>query len=143
MGPAVTTLMSMSRLIDLFMAGSSPLSWAEVLQSTKEPAALLRNATDPSLRRVAGRVLGTARLSPDESLRVELVESPRGSGLIFDTPVQSDGSFEFPQVQPRVYEAIVLKTCKSCGVSKGLGSPVRVVIANKDVSGLRLVVPSR
>jgi hypothetical protein len=143
MGPSVMTLASLSSLVDLFLAGKSPASWAETLQATKEPKTLLRNAADPSLRRVVGRVVGTARLKPDETLRVELVESPRGSGLIFEAAVGSDGSFEFPRVQPRVYEAIVLKTCKPCGFSTGLGSSVRVVINNKDVNGLKLVVPSR
>jgi hypothetical protein len=143
MGPAVASLASMNNLIDLFMLGNSPASWAETLHATKEPEALLRNHQDPSLRRVMGRVLGTARLNPDESLRVELVENPRGAGLIFETAVRPDGTFEFSQVQPRVYEAIVLKTCRSCGFSTGMGSPVRVVITNKDVSGLKLVMRSR
>jgi hypothetical protein len=143
MGQAVTTIASMRSLVDLFMANKAPSSWAETLQGTKDPAVLLRPSPDPTLRKVVGRVLGGGQLEPNESLRVELVESPRGSGLIFQADVGSDGSFEFTEVQPRVYDAIVLKTCKDCGFSTGLGATVRVVIAKKDISGLKLVVPSR
>ena len=81
---------------------------------------------------------GVTGLKPNEFLTVELVESLRGSGLILRTEVSPDGSFEFHNVQPRPYQAIVLKSCRNCQEFRGLGSPVNVSVQDKDVTGLQL-----
>jgi hypothetical protein len=95
---------------------------------------------DPSLRRVTGRVNGAQGLKSNEFLRVELVENPRGSGMIISADVAPDGAFEIKNVSPRTYQAIVLKTCKGCNYSTGVGNPITISIGDKDVTDLRLEV---
>ena len=52
----------------------------------------------------------------------------------------TDGSFEFRNVQPRTYQAIVLKSCKNCQQSSGMGAPTPVVVGTSDVTNLQLTV---
>jgi hypothetical protein len=104
-----------------------------------EPAVLANSLRQgPLLRKVTGRVTGIAGLKPSEFLRVELVGSLRPAGLIFNADVAADGSFEVRNVSPGSYQAIVLKTCKGCDVSKVSATPLNVVVADKDVADVRL-----
>jgi hypothetical protein len=140
LGRVVTTLQPMTELADQLKSGRAPASWEDVLKGTKDPETLIRIVRDPSLRRVAGRVSGVAGLKPNEFLAVELVENLRGSGLILHTEASPDGSFEFHNVPLKTFQAIVLKTCKSCEYSTGLGSAVTVTVGDKDITGLQLIV---
>jgi hypothetical protein len=101
---------------------------------------LAASMQDPSLRRVTGRISGIAGLKPNESVRVELIENLRAGGVIISTDVAADGSFTIGNVAARTYQAIILRSCKSCASSRVGGAPVNVVVADKDVSGLQLVL---
>ena len=140
MGSVMTTLQPMMELTDQLKSGRAPATWPDVVKGIKDPDALVRAIQDPSLRTVAGRVSGVTGLKPNELLTVELVENLRGSGLILRAEVLADGSFEFHNVQPRTYQAIVLKTCKNCQESRGLGSPLNIAVGDKDIIGLQLRV---
>jgi hypothetical protein len=138
LGPMATGLQSMNEFVDLLKAGRAPTTWPDAVRGTKDPDALVRSTQDPSLRRVAGRVTGVTGLKPNEILAVELVESLRGSGMIHHTEVGPDGSFEFRNVEPRTYQAIVLKTCRNCQSLTGMGAAVAVVVGETDVTNLQL-----
>ena len=98
----------------------------------------LKSQQNPSLRRVTGRVTGITGLKPNELLRVSLVENLRPAGLILNSDVAADGSFEVRNVSSQTYQAIVLRTCRGCGASRVASSAVNIVVADKDVSDLRL-----
>lgn len=136
----VTMLSPISDLVDLYKAGRSPSSFADTYRATVDPMTLAASIQDPSLRRVTGRVTGLAGLKATETLRVELVESLRPSGLIITAEVAVDGAFEVKNVSPRTYQAILLRTCKGCNYSRVGGAPVNVVVADKDITGLQLVL---
>ena len=133
-----TGLQSMTEFVDLVRSGRAPTTWPDAVRGTKDPDTLVQ--ADPTLRRVAGRVSGVTGLKPNEFIVVELVENLRGSGLIFHAEAAADGSFEFRNVQPRTYQAIVLKTCRNCQYLAGIGNPVPVVIGGSDVPNLQLSV---
>jgi hypothetical protein len=139
-GPMATGLQSMNEFVELLKAGRAPTTWFDAVRGTRDPETLAQSAQDPSLRRVAGRVTGVTGLKPGELIAVELVENLRGSGMIFHVEAGADGSFEFRNVQPRTYQAIVLKTCRNCQQSTGVGAPVPVVVGTSDVTNLQLPV---
>jgi hypothetical protein len=49
---------------------------------------------------------------------------------------------EIRDVQPRSYQAIVLKTCRGCSASRVASTAVNVVVGDKDVKdpGLQFIV---
>jgi hypothetical protein len=136
----VTMLQPISELVELYKAGRSPDSYPETYRATVDPMTLAASMLDPSLRRVTGRVTGLAGLKPTEVLRVELVENLRPSGLIITAEVAPDGSFQVKNVSARTYQAIVLRSCIGCNYSRVAGAPVNVVVADKDITGLQLVL---
>jgi hypothetical protein len=136
----VMTLSPISELIDLQKAGRAPASFAEILGATRDPETMVGQVQDPSLRKVTGRVNGIASLKPGDVVRVLLVENLRPSGMIVEAEVAADNSFTLKNVSPRTYQAIVLKTCRGCSSSSVAGSPVNVVVADKDISGLQLML---
>ena len=85
-------------------------------------------------------VTGIAGLKAGEIVRVALVENLRPSGLIIEAEVAADGSFTVRNVTPRTYQAILLRSCRGCSASRVAGSPVNVVVAGKDITGLQLVL---
>jgi hypothetical protein len=133
------TLAPISELVDLHKADRAPTSFAEILGATKDPQTVVASMQDPSLRKVTGRVTGIASLKAGELIRVVLVESLRPSGLIVEAEVAAD-SFTVRNVTPRTYQAIVLRSCRGCSSSRVAGSPVNVVVADKDITGLQLVL---
>jgi len=135
-----TSLAPMAELVDLIKAGRAPASYNDTLRISKDPMLLAASIQDPSLRRVTGRISGIAGLKPNEIARVELIENLRPAGLIISAEVAADGSFAFGNVSPRTYQAIILRSCKGCSSSRVGGSPVNVVVADKDISGLQLVL---
>ena len=136
----VMTLAPISELVDLQKANRAPTSFAEILGATKEPQILVASMQDPSLRKVTGRITGVAGLNAGELIRVVLVESLRPSGLIVEAEVAADNSFTFRNVPSRTYQAIVLRSCRGCSSSKVAGSPVNVVVADKDITALQLAL---
>lgn len=136
----VTMLSPISELADLYKAGRSPSTYMDTYRATVDPKTLVASIQDPSLRRVAGRVTGLAGLKPTEFLRVELVEGLRPAGLIITAEVAADGSFEVKNVSARTYQAVLLRTCTGCNYSRVGGTPVNVVVADKDIAGLQLVL---
>src|SRR5262249_31393833 len=138
MGPVVSMLSPISELVDLYKANKAPTNFSEVLRGTVDPALLANYQQNPSLRKVAGRVTGINGLKPNELLRVSLVEHLRPAGLILNADVAADGSFEVRNVSSRTYQAMVLRTCRGCSASSVASSAVNVVVADKDVSDLRL-----
>jgi len=68
------------------------------------------------------------------------VENLRPAGLIIAAEVAADGTFEIRNVSPRTYQAIVLRTCKGCNTSKVAATPMSVIIADKDITGLTLAM---
>jgi hypothetical protein len=141
MGPVITMAASMSELVTRYRAGTAPPSWEATLRESKDSEIVVRQVPDPKLRRVSGRVTGTAR--PGEFLRVELVEMPLGSGLIFTAEVAADGSFEIRNVQPKTYQPIVLSSCRGCNYSTGVGTGAAVMVGDKDVVNLQLTARPR
>jgi len=138
MGVVVTLLAPIAEVVDQIKAGRAPASWAETLRASKDPETIALSVQDPSLRRVSGRVTGITGLKPNEFLRVELVENPRGSGRILTAEVKPDGTFEIRNVRPRTYQAIVVKTCRNCDYADGLGTGSSVVVAGTDITTLQL-----
>jgi len=138
MGPVVSMLSPISELVDLYKAGKAPTNFSEVLRGTVDPAILANFRQDPSLRKVTGRVTGIAGLKPTELLRISLVENLRPAGLILSADVATDGSFEVRNVSSRTYEAIVLRTCRSCSASRVASTAVNVVVADRDITNVRL-----
>jgi len=138
MGPVVTMLSPTSELVDLYKANKAPTNFSEVLRGTVDPALLANSRQDPSLRMVKGQVTGIAGLKPTELLRVSLVENLRPAGLILSADVATDGSFEIKNVSSRTYQAIVLRTCRGCSASRVASTAVNVVVADKDVTNVRL-----
>jgi hypothetical protein len=138
MGPVVSMLSPISELVDLYKANKAPTNFSEVLRGTVDPALLANYQQNPSLRRVTGRVTGITGLKPNELLRVSLVENLRPAGLILNADVAADGSFEVRNVSSQTYQAIVLRTCRGCSTSRVASTAVNVVVADKDVSDLRL-----
>ena len=136
----VTMLQPISELVELHRAGRSPDNFADTYRATVDPMTLAASTLDSSLRKVTGRVTGSAGLKPTEVLRVELVENLRQSGLIITAEVAPDGSFQVKNVSPRTYQAIVLRSCIGCNYSRVGGAPVDVVVADKDITGLQLVL---
>jgi len=136
----VMTLSPISELVDLYKADRAPSSFADILRATKDPQALVASMQDPSLRKVTGRVNGAARLKVGELLRVALVENLRASALIIEAEVAADGTFTAINVKPRTYQAILLRSCRGCSSSTVAGSPVSVVVADRDITGLELVL---
>ena len=136
----VMTLAPISELIDLRKADRAPASFAEILRATREPQSVVASMQDPSLRVVSGRVTGIASLKAGELVRVMLIDNLRPSGLILEAEVAADSSFTVRNVTPRTYQAIVLRSCRGCSSSKVAGSPVNVVVSDKDVAGLQLVL---
>ncbi len=140
MGVVVTMLTPASELVDLINANKAPTGFPDVLRGTKDPQTLAASIQDPSLRRVTGRITGISALKPNEILRIELVENLRPAGLIIAAEVATDGTFEIRSVSPRTYQAIILRTCKGCSSSRVAAAPINVVVADKDVTDLRLVL---
>jgi hypothetical protein len=138
MGPVVSMLSPISDLVDLYKADKAPTNFSEVLRGTVDPAILANFRQDPSLRKVTGRVTGIAGLKSTELLRVSLVENLRPAGLILSADVAVDGSFEVRNVSSRTYQAMVLRTCRSCSASRVASTAVNVVVADKDVTNVRL-----
>src|SRR5215475_9011340 len=138
MGPVVSMLSPISELVDLYRANKAPTNFSEVLRGTVDPAVLANFRQDPSLRKVTGRVMGITGLKPTELLRVSLVENLRPAGLILTADVATDGSFEVKNVSSRTYQAIVLRTCRGCSASRVASTPINVVVADKDVTNVRL-----
>jgi hypothetical protein len=136
----VTMLSPISEMVELHKAGRSPDNFADVYRATVDPMTLAASTLDPSLHKVSGRVTGIAGLKPTEVLRVELVENLRPSGLIITAEVASDGSFQVKNVSARTYQAILLRSCIGCNYSRVGGAPVNVVVADKDITGLQLVL---
>jgi hypothetical protein len=136
----VTMLSPISELVELYKAGRSPSTFAETYKATVDPMTLAASILDRSLRRVNGSVTGLAGLKPTEVLRVELVEILRPSGLIITAEVATDGSFQVKNVSAGTYQAIVLRSCIGCNYSRVGGTPVSVVVADKDITGLQLVL---
>jgi hypothetical protein len=142
----VMTLAPISELVDLQKADRAPASFAEILRATKDPQTVVASMQqDPSMRKVTGHVVGqrsanaAGSLKAGELLRVVLVENLRPSGLIVEAEVAADGSFTVRNVTPRTYQAIVLKTCRGCSSSRVAGSPLNVVVGDKDIADLQLV----
>jgi len=138
MGPVVTMMSPFSELVDLYKANKAPTNFSEVLRGTVEPNLLANSRQDPSLRKVTGLVTGITGLKPDELLRVSLVENLRPSGLIFTADVAADGSFEVRNVSSGPYQAIVLRTCRGCSASRVASTAINVVVADKEVTNVRL-----
>ncbi len=138
MGPVVSMLSPISELVDLYKANKAPTNFSEVLRGTVDPTVLANNRQDASLRKVTGRVTGIAGLKANELLRVSLVENLRPAGLVLSADVATDGSFEIRNVYPRTYQAIILKTCRGCSASRVASTAVNLVVADKDVTNLRL-----
>jgi hypothetical protein len=136
----VMTLAPISELVDLQKADRAPASFAEILGATKEPQTVVASMQDSSLRKVTGRVTGITSLKAGELVRIVLVENLRQSGLIVEGEVAADGSFTVKNVTSRTYQAIVLRSCRGCSSSRVAGSPVNVVVADKDITGLQLVL---
>jgi hypothetical protein len=135
-----TMLSPISDMVELYRTGRSPSTYQDTYRATVDPMTLVASMQDPSLRRVAGKVTGLAGLKPNESLRVELVENLRPSGLIITAEVAADGSFVVKNVSPRTYQAVVLRTCTGCNYSRVGGAAVNVVVTDKDITGLQLVL---
>ena len=138
MGPVVTMMSPISELVDLYKINKAPTNFSEVLRGTVDPALLANSRQDPALRKVTGRVTGIAGLKPNELLRVSLVENLRPAGVILNTDVATDGSFEVRNVLPRTYQAIVLRTCRGCSASRIASTAVNVVVADKDLTSVQL-----
>jgi hypothetical protein len=136
----VMTLAPISELIELQQANRAPASFAEILGATKEPQTVVASMQDPSLRKVTGRITGIAGLKAGELVRIMLVDNLRPSGLIVEAEVAADSSFTFKNVPPRTYQLIVLRSCRGCSSSKVAGTPMNVVVADKDIAGLQLVL---
>ena len=136
----VMTLAPISELVDLQKADRAPASFAEILGATRDPQTVVASMQDPSLRKVTGRVTGLASLKAGELVRVVLVENLRPSGLIVEAEVAADNSFTVRNVTPRTYQAVVLRSWRGCSSSRVAGSPVNVVVADKDITGLQLVL---
>jgi hypothetical protein len=139
----VTSLAPISELVGLIKANRAPASYNDTLRMSKDPMVLAASAQDPSLRRVSGRVSGIASLQPNEVVRVALIESLRPAALILNADVAADGSFTVGNVAPRTYQAVILRSCKGCTSSRVGGTAVNVVVADKDISGLQLVLDPR
>jgi hypothetical protein len=135
-----TMLSPISDMVELYRTGRSPSTYQDTYRATVDPMTLVASMQDPSLRRVTGKVTGLAGLKPNESLRVELVENLRPSGLIITAEVAADGSFVVKNVSPRTYQAVVLRTCTGCNYSRVGGAAVNVVVTDKDITGLQLVL---
>ncbi len=138
-----TSLAPISELVDLIKAGRAPASYNDTLKMSKDPLLLAASMQDPSLRRVSGRISGIAGLKPNEVVRVELIENLRAGGVIVGTDVAADGSFTLGNIAARTYQAIILRSCKGCNSSRVGGAPVNVVVADKDISGLQLVLDAQ
>src|SRR6185369_9110033 len=69
-GPMATGLQSMNEFVDLLKAGRSPTTWPDAVRGTKDPNTLAQSAQDPSLRKVAGRVIGVTGLKANEFIAV-------------------------------------------------------------------------
>jgi hypothetical protein len=138
-----TSLAPIAELVDLIKADRAPASYNDTLKMSKDPMLLAASMQDPSLRRVTGRISGISVLKPNETVRVELIENLRPGGVILSTDVAADGSFAVGNVSPRSYQAIILRSCKGCSSSTVAGTPVNVVVADKDITGLQLVLEAR
>jgi hypothetical protein len=138
MGPVVTLLGSMTELVDQLNSGRAPATYEETLRASKDPETLVPLVQDPTLRRISGRVTVASALKANESLVVQLLENPRGAGRIYSAEVRPDGTFEFRNIQPRTYQAMVIKTCRNCDFADALGAGSAVVVADKDITGLQL-----
>jgi hypothetical protein len=136
----VTTLQPMSELVELIKTNRAPASYNDTLRLTKDPQLLVASMQDPALRKVTGRITGISGLKPNEIVRVELIENLRAGGLILRADVAADGSFTVGNVSPRTYQAIILRSCNGCSSARVGGAPVNVVVADKDISGLQLVL---
>jgi hypothetical protein len=123
---------------DLYKANKAPTNFSEVLRGTVEPNLLANSRQDPSLQKVTGLVTGITDLKPDELLRVSLVENLRPSGRIFTADVAADGSFEVRNISSGTYQAIVLRTCRGCSASRVAATAINVVVADKEVTNVRL-----
>jgi len=139
----VTTLAPISELVGLIKTNRAPASYNDTLRMSKDPMVLAASAQDASLRRVSGRISGIAALQPNEVIRVELIESLRPAALILNADVAADGSFALGNVAPRTYQAVILRSCKGCTSARVGGTTVNVVVADKDISGLQLVLDPR
>ena len=139
MGIVATILLPAAEFVDLIKTNHAPTDFPTLLRGTIDPNLLVNSRQDPSLRRVSGRVTGISGLQGFDAVRVELVDGIRAGGTILTAEVAADGSFEVRNVSPKTYQAIVLKTCKGCNSSKIVGAPVNVVVADKDLTDVRLV----
>ena len=138
MGPVVTMMSPISELVDLYKINKAPTNFSEVLRGTVDPALLANSRQDPALRKVTGRITGIAGLKPNELLRVSLVENLRPAGVILNTDVATDGSFEVRNVLPRTYQALVMRTCRGCSASRIASTAVNVIVADKDLTSVQL-----
>jgi len=138
MGIVATMLAPAAEFVDLIKTNHAPTDYSTLLRGTIDPNLLVNSRQDPSLRKVSGRVTGITGLQAFDVVRVELVDGIRADGTILTGDVAADGSFEVRNVSPKTYQAIVLKTCKGCNSSKIVGAPVNVVVADKDLSDVRL-----
>jgi hypothetical protein len=138
MGIVATTLAPAAEFVDLIKANHAPTDYPTLMRGTIDPNLLVNSRHDPSLRKVSGRVTGITGLQAFDAVRVELVDGIRAGGIILTADVASDGSFEVRNVSPKTYQAIVLKSCKGCNSSKIVGAPVNVVVADKDLTDVRL-----
>jgi len=135
-----TSLAPIAELVDLIKADRAPANYNDTLRMSKDPMLLAASKQDPSLRRIAGRISGMAGLKPNETVRVELIENLRAGGLIISAEVAADGSFALGNVASRTYQAVILRSCRGCVSSRVGGAPVSVVVADKDITGLQLVL---
>ena len=139
MGPVVTMMSPISELVDLYKINKAPTNFSEVLRGTVDPALLANSRQDPALRKVTGRITGIAGLKPNELLRrLGLVENLRPAGVILNTDVATDGSFEVRNVLPRTYQALVMRTCRGCSASSIASTAVNVIVADKDLTSVQL-----
>lgn len=137
-GIVATILAPASEYVDLIKANRAPDGYQVMLRGTIDPNLLVNSKQDPSLRKVSGRVAGIVGLQPFDTVRVELVDGIRAGGTILTGEVGADGAFEVRNVSPKTYQAIVFKTCRGCNSSKIVSTPVNVVVADKDLTDVRL-----
>jgi hypothetical protein len=97
--------------------------------------------------RIAGRIVGMENLRPEmqqgpdgtaprSPLIMTLSDRARGAALL-TTPVNGDGSFEFP----RVVQGDYTLTSAPPGVTRGATPDVQITVSDRDVTGLELRVP--
>lgn len=84
--------------------------------------------------KVSGTIVREDKQEPDRVLNADRVLL-RGNGTSMVLDIEAGGAFEFTRVRPGSYEIVV-------GPNVTM-DPLKVVVGDKDVAGLRLVVPDR